>query len=78
MPLPGVSTPMTATTASANGLKRTYSVHVTVLLFGLIAVSALIGVPLFGYVYGYTWLIGRCSCSSTSSRDWALRSGTTV
>jgi stearoyl-CoA desaturase (delta-9 desaturase) len=47
---------MTAPAESAIRLKRTYPVYVTVLLFGLIAVSAFIGVPLFGYVYGYTWL----------------------
>ncbi len=37
-------------------LKRTYRVYITVWLFSAIVGSALIGVPLFGYVYGYTWL----------------------
>jgi stearoyl-CoA desaturase (delta-9 desaturase) len=51
-----INSPMTASTVSAIKLKRTYPVYVTVLLFSLIAMSALIGVPLFGYIYGYTWL----------------------
>ena len=47
---------MLAPASPAIRLKRTYPVYVTVLLFSLIAGSALIGVPLFGFVYGYTWL----------------------
>ena len=38
------------------GLRRTYPIYVTMLLFGLVTASAVIGVPLFGFLYGYTWL----------------------
>ena len=47
---------MTASADSAINLKRTYPIYVTVVLFSLIAGSGLIAVPLFGIVYGYTWL----------------------
>ena len=47
---------MTAPAQSTIRLRRTYSVYVTVLLFSLIVGSALIGVPAFGFVYGYTWV----------------------
>lgn len=47
---------MTVHAPSAISLKRTYRVYITVLLFSVIAGSALIGVPLFGFAYGYTWL----------------------
>ncbi len=41
---------------SAISLKRTDRVYIRVLLFSVITGSALIGVPLFGFAYGYTWL----------------------
>lgn len=41
---------------SAIRLKRTYPVYVTKLLFGLVTISAVIGVPAYGLVLGYTWL----------------------
>jgi stearoyl-CoA desaturase (delta-9 desaturase) len=47
---------MSAPAPSVPPLKLTYPVYVTVLLFGVIVGSALIGVPAFGLVYGYTWL----------------------
>jgi stearoyl-CoA desaturase (delta-9 desaturase) len=47
---------MTASAESAVNLKRTYPIYVTIVLFGTIAGSGLIAVPLFGLVYGYTWL----------------------
>jgi stearoyl-CoA desaturase (delta-9 desaturase) len=47
---------MTASADSAINLKRTYPIYVTVALFSLIAGAGLIAVPLFGLVYGYTWL----------------------
>lgn len=43
-------------TPSAIVLKRTYRLSITVFLFTLIVGSALIGVPAFGLVYGYTWV----------------------
>lgn len=47
---------MTPSSQSVSELKRTYPVYVTVFLFCLIVGSALIGVPAFGIVYGYTWV----------------------
>jgi stearoyl-CoA desaturase (delta-9 desaturase) len=47
---------MTASADYAINLKRTYPIYVTVALFSLIAGAGLIAVPLFGLVYGYTWL----------------------
>ena len=41
---------------SAATLRRTYPIYVTVVLFTLVVGSALIGVPAFAFVYGYTWL----------------------
>ncbi|MBX3303441.1 MAG: fatty acid desaturase [Nitrospira sp.] len=41
---------------SAIRLKRTYPVYVTKFLFGLVTISAVIGVPTYGLVIGYTWL----------------------
>jgi len=39
---------------------RVYPQYVTIILFCLVVGSAVIGVPAFGYLYGYTWL------------DWAM------
>ncbi|MBI3357660.1 MAG: fatty acid desaturase [Nitrospirae bacterium] len=47
---------MTQAAPPLTGLRRTYPVYMTKLLFSLITVSALIGVPTFAFVYGYTWL----------------------
>ncbi len=41
---------------SAIRLKRTYPVYVTKFLFGIVTLSALIGVPAYGILVGYTWL----------------------
>jgi len=38
------------------GLRRTFPLSITILLFSAIVASAVIGVPLFGWLYGYTWL----------------------
>jgi stearoyl-CoA desaturase (delta-9 desaturase) len=46
---------MIASTVPTDGLTRTYPIYVTVMLFGIIVGSAVIGVPLFGFLYGYTW-----------------------
>ena len=35
---------------------RTYPNYMTALLFGLVCVCAIVGVPLYGTLYGYTWL----------------------
>ena len=39
-----------------NDLRRAYPNYATAILFGLISIGALIGVPLFGLLYGYSWL----------------------
>ena len=39
-----------------NDLRRAYPNYATAILFGLISIGALIGVPLFGFLYGYSWL----------------------
>lgn len=41
---------------SAIRLKRTHPVYITKLLFGLVTISAVIGVPAYGLLVGYTWL----------------------
>ena len=41
-------------------LRRAYPNYATTILFSLISIGALIGVPLFGFSYGYSWL------------DWAM------
>uniref|UniRef100_UPI000A36406E acyl-CoA desaturase n=1 Tax=Nitrospira cf. moscoviensis SBR1015 TaxID=96242 RepID=UPI000A36406E len=46
---------MIESTAPTGGLTRTYPVYVTVMLFSIIVGSAVIGVPLFGFLYGYSW-----------------------
>lgn len=38
------------------GLRRTFALPITILLFTAVVANAVIGVPLFGYLYGYTWL----------------------
>ncbi|MDH4082048.1 MAG: fatty acid desaturase [Nitrospira sp.] len=47
---------MTTPAESAIRLKRTYPVYVTMFLFGIVTLSALIGVPAYGILVGYTWL----------------------
>ena len=47
---------MSTTAESAIRLKRTYPIYVTKLLFGLVTISAVIGVPAYGLLVGYTWL----------------------
>ena len=39
-----------------NDLRRAYPNYATTILFSLISIGALIGVPLFGFLYGYGWL----------------------
>jgi len=38
------------------GLRRTFPLLITILLFSAIVASAMIGVPLYGWLYGYTWV----------------------
>ena len=40
----------------SHDLRRAYPDYVTTILFSLISIVALIGVPLFGFSYGYSWL----------------------
>lgn len=47
---------MSTPAESAIQLKRTYPVYITKLLFGLVTISAVIGVPAYGLLIGYTWL----------------------
>ena len=47
---------MTTPAESAIRLNRTFPVYVTVFLFGTVTLSALIGVPAYGILIGYTWL----------------------
>ena len=37
-------------------LRRAYPNYATTILFSLISIGALIGVPLFGFSYGYSWV----------------------
>jgi stearoyl-CoA desaturase (delta-9 desaturase) len=39
----------------SDDLRRAYPNYATTILFSLVSVGALIGVPLFGFSYGYTW-----------------------
>ena len=43
-------------TTASRGTKRAYPNYATAILFGLVSGGALIGVPAFGYFYGYSWL----------------------
>lgn len=47
---------MTQPVPAPSGPRRKYPPYVTMLLFGLVVGSAIIGVPTFGVIYGYTWL----------------------
>ncbi len=47
---------MSTPAESAIRLKRTHPVYITKLLFGLVTLSAVIGVPAYGFLVGYTWL----------------------
>lgn len=47
---------MTTPAESAIRLHRTFPVYVTMFLFGIVTLSALIGVPAYGILIGYTWL----------------------
>lgn len=47
---------MTQPVAAPSGPRRKYPPYVTMLLFALVVGSAVIGVPAFGFIYGYTWL----------------------
>lgn len=47
---------MSTPAESAIQLKRTYPVYITKLLFGLVTLSAVLGVPAYGLLVGYTWL----------------------
>jgi stearoyl-CoA desaturase (delta-9 desaturase) len=46
---------MIQTAQSPTGLRRVYPLYVTILLFSLVTASGLIGVPLYGFLYGYSW-----------------------
>jgi len=47
---------MTHTAPLSTGLRRAYPDYTAMILFSLITVGALIGVPAFAILYGYTWL----------------------
>ena len=51
---------MLNTDVRSQDLRRAYPNYATTILFSLISIGALIGVPLFGFLYGYSWL------------DWAM------
>ena len=57
-------------------ISRRYNKIWTILLFCAIAMGAMIGVPLYGYLYHYTWLDWSLFGCSTLSAGWALRSAT--
>lgn len=40
----------------SDDLRRAYPNYATTILFSLITIGALIGVPLYGFTYGYSWL----------------------
>jgi stearoyl-CoA desaturase (Delta-9 desaturase) len=44
------------TDVPSHDLRRAYPDYVTTILFSLISIGALIGVPLFGFSYGYSWV----------------------
>ncbi|MDX2251271.1 MAG: fatty acid desaturase [Nitrospira sp.] len=58
--VPTIDPAKIAPPSAGPGLRRTFPLYVTILLFSAVVASAVIGVPLFGFLYGYTWL------------DWAL------
>ncbi len=47
---------MTSAVLSPTGPRRAFPPYITILLFSLVTAGALIGVPAFGFIYGYTWL----------------------
>ena len=47
---------MTNTSVPPRDLRRACPNYVTAILFGSVTCGALIGVPVFGYLYGYSWL----------------------
>jgi hypothetical protein len=47
---------MTDAAPSSTERRRAYPDYMTMMVFSLITSSALIGVPAFALVYGYTWL----------------------
>ena len=47
---------MRNSTAPSTDLGRTYPNYVTIVLFALVCATALVGVPVFGYLYGYSWV----------------------
>jgi len=51
---------MLDTAAPTADLRRSHPNYATAILFSLVTCGALIGVPAFGFLYGYTWL------------DWAM------
>jgi stearoyl-CoA desaturase (delta-9 desaturase) len=51
---------MLNTDVPSQDLRRAYPNYATTILFSLISIGALIGVPLFGFSYGYSWV------------DWAM------
>jgi len=51
---------MLDTAAPTADLRRRHPNYATAILFSLVSCGALIGVPAFGFLYGYTWL------------DWAM------
>ncbi len=47
---------MTTTIPTTGQVTRIYPNYATALLFGLVCVGAIVGVPLYGALYGYSWL----------------------
>ena len=54
--VPNIDPAHIAPSSAGPGLRRTFPLHITILLFSAVVASAVIGVPLFGFLYGYTWL----------------------
>jgi stearoyl-CoA desaturase (delta-9 desaturase) len=54
--VPNIDPAQIAPPSAGPGLRRTFPLYVTILLFSAVVASAVVGVPLFGFLYGYTWL----------------------
>ncbi len=58
--VPTIDPVQSAPPSAGPGLRRTFPLSITILLFGAVVAAAVIGVPLYGFLFGYTWL------------DWSL------
>jgi stearoyl-CoA desaturase (delta-9 desaturase) len=54
--VPGMGSKQIDAPSAGPGLRRTFPLYVTILLFSAVVATAVVGVPLFGFLYGYTWL----------------------